>query len=168
MIFETERLLIRRLSLNDLEGFHLLESNPKVLKFATGTVKSLEENKRELIKLIEKYQIIDNNFWIYAVERKVDAKFIGTIALIENNVETEIGYRFIETFWRRGYGLEVCKGLLLYCKNIGITSLIAFVVDVNSASKKIVEKLNFKVVDCFLNLELQLKETKYKILLDST
>ena len=31
MIFETERLLIRNLKLSDLNAFHEMESNPKVV-----------------------------------------------------------------------------------------------------------------------------------------
>ena len=47
MIFETERLLIRKLILDDLAPFHQLESNQNVLKYATGEVKNLSENKIE-------------------------------------------------------------------------------------------------------------------------
>ena len=32
MIFDTERLLIRKLTIEDLEPFHQLENNPNVLK----------------------------------------------------------------------------------------------------------------------------------------
>lgn len=165
MIFETERLLIRKLKFYDLTNFHQLESNPNVLKYATGKVKSLEDNKIELLDLIKKYDALQNNFWIYSIERKDDSKFIGTVALIINALENEIGYRFIESYWAKGYGFEVCEGLLNYAKSIDLKSLTGYVVDVNIASKKILENLNFKIVDCFLNEELQLPETKYKILL---
>ena len=74
MIFETERLLIRKLNIEDLQEFHELESNPNVLKFATGNVKTLEENSKELMNLIFKYNQPNNDFWIYAIERKLDSK----------------------------------------------------------------------------------------------
>ena len=48
MIFETERLLIRKLVLEDLNPFHELDSNPLVLKYATGEVKSFTENETAL------------------------------------------------------------------------------------------------------------------------
>tara|TARA_B110001450_G_scaffold91849_1_gene87092 strand:- start:2040 stop:2168 length:129 start_codon:yes stop_codon:yes gene_type:complete len=40
MIFETERLIVRRLVIDDLRTFHELESAPKVLKYVDGDLKS--------------------------------------------------------------------------------------------------------------------------------
>lgn len=92
MIFETERLLIRKLNLQDLEPFHQLESNPNVLKYAAGEVKNFEENKTELLDLIDRYKKHYNDFWIYAIERKSDKKFMGTLALVKDGIDDEIGY----------------------------------------------------------------------------
>ena len=44
MIFETERLIVRRLIINDLRTFHELESAPKVLKYVEGVLKSYQDN----------------------------------------------------------------------------------------------------------------------------
>ena len=165
MIFETERLLIRKLNLNDLEQFHQLESNPKVLKYATGEVKNLEENKIELLDLISKYDKNFNDFWIYAIERKSDKIFIGTLALVKDEQDDEIGYRFLEKYWGNGYGFEVCKGTIKYCKQHGIKKIIAYCVDENIASAKILEKLNFKIVKHFIIDDIKLPETKYELTL---
>ena len=55
MIFETERLNVRGLILGDLDGFHEMQSNPKVMQYADGEVKSYDEHKTELNQLINKY-----------------------------------------------------------------------------------------------------------------
>ncbi|UAM99247.1 GNAT family N-acetyltransferase [Polaribacter litorisediminis] len=163
MIFETERLLIRKLNLNDLGPFHQLESNPKVLKYATGEVKNLKENNIELLDLIARYDKHLNDFWIYAIERKLDNKFIGTLALVKDNINDEIGYRFLEKYWGNGYGFEVCKATIIYCKQRGIKKLVGYVVDENIASVKILKKLNFKIVTYFLSDDIKLPETKYEL-----
>lgn len=163
MIFETERLLIRKLVLSDLDAFHEMESNPKVLQFATGNIKTLEENSKELKELIKKYKTPKNDFWIYAIERKLDKKFVGTVALVKDNNDDEIGYRFLEKYWNLGYGFEVCKGLITYVQKQGLKTIIAYVVDKNSASVKIIEKLNFKIVKQFISDDLNLPETKYEL-----
>ena len=163
MIFETERLLIRKLKLNDLEAFHQLESNPKVLKYATGEVKNLEENKIELLDLIARYNKHLNDFWIYAIEKKSDSKFIGTLALVKDNIDNEIGYRFLEKYWGNGYGFEVCKATITYCKQKGIKKLVGYVVDENIASAKILKKLNFKIVNHFISDDIKLPESKFEI-----
>jgi ribosomal-protein-alanine N-acetyltransferase len=165
MIFETERLLIRKLVLSDLNSFHEMQSNHKVMQFATGDVKTLEEHSIELTKLINTYTIAKNDFWIHAIERKLDNKFVGTLALIKDGLDDEIGYRFLEKYWGNGFGFEVCKGTIKHCKEIGITKLIGYVVDKNTASAKILEKLNFRIVKKFVSDDIKLPETKYELIL---
>ena len=99
MIFKTERLIVRKLILNDLDAFHEMQSNPKVMQFATGDVKSLNEHFIELKELIYKYEITHNNFWIYAIEDSISKQFVGTLALVKDDVDDEIGYRFLEKYW---------------------------------------------------------------------
>ncbi len=165
MIFETERLLIRKLILDDLQAFHQLESNPEVLKYATGEVKDFEKNKNELNDLITKYNKPNNDFWIYAIERKEDKLFIGTVALVKDGFDDEIGYRFIEKYWGKGYATEICKGLIAYCKELEIPKIIGYVVDENIASAKILERFNFKPVKKFISEDIKLPETKYELIL---
>lgn len=107
----------------------------------------------------------ENDFWIYAIERKVDRFFLGTLALVKDGEDDEIGLRFLEEYWSLGYGTEVCQRLLEYCKQIGIQKIGATVVDLNRASTKILIGMGFKQVRKFINKEMQLQETKYEIYL---
>jgi ribosomal-protein-alanine N-acetyltransferase len=165
MIFETERLLIRKLILTDLTPFYKLESNPLVLQYATGEVKTVIECETELKELIDKYEKPLNDFWIYAIEQKVDSKFVGTVALVKDNVDDEIGYRFIEEYWGKGYATEICKGLITYCKSVGIKKIVGYVVDENIASAKILKRFNFTEVKKFISEDIGLPETKYELVL---
>ena len=145
IIFETQRLIVRKLLLSDLESFHEMQSNINVLQYVRVKAMNFEENTKELTELIEKYAHIENDFWIYAVERKLDHKFVGTCALIkDSNKEDEIGYRFLEKYWKLGYGLEICKGIINYCSFLGIPKLIAYVADENNASIKIMCFIEFR------------------------
>ena len=166
MIFETERLLVRYLQKEDISGFYKLESNPEVLRYATGEVDSFENIKISLKELIKKYENPENDFWIYAIERKRDKQFIGTIALIKDDEnDDEVGIRFIQEYWGKGYGLEVGKGVITYCKEKQFSKLIAYVVDVNVASAKIITKLGFEPVKKLVSDDIGLPETKYELIL---
>ena len=165
MIFETERLLVRKLIIEDLQPFYKLESNPKVLQYATGEVKTLEEAKADLESIIVKYNLPKNDFWIYAIETKADKQFVGTLALVKDEGDDEIGYRFIEDFWGNSYGFEICGGLILYCKINGMKKIIGYVVDKNIASAKIIERYHFKKVSTFISDDIGLPETKYELIL---
>ncbi|MFT7901059.1 GNAT family N-acetyltransferase [Tenacibaculum ascidiaceicola] len=164
MIFETKRLLIRKLQVVDIEPFYELESNPKVLQYATGEPKNLEESKEDLEQLIARYTNKENDFWIYAIERKADNEFIGTVALVKDEEgNDEIGYRFIERYWGNGFATELCEGLIQYCKSVGMKKLIGCVVDENVASAKILERFNFVAIEKFISDDIGLPETKYEL-----
>ncbi|WP_440121071.1 GNAT family N-acetyltransferase [Tenacibaculum sp. Ill] len=166
MIFETKRLLIRKLQVVDIEPFYELESNPKVLQYATGEPKNLEESKEDLKQLIARYTNKENDFWIYAIERKLDNEFVGTVALVKDEEgNDEIGYRFIERYWGNGFATELCEGLIQYCKSVGMKKLIGCVVDENVASAKILERFNFVVIEKFISDDIGLPETKYELIL---
>ncbi|WP_435263577.1 GNAT family N-acetyltransferase [Tenacibaculum sp. nBUS_03] len=165
MIFETERLLVRKLVLTDLNPFYELESNPLVLQYATGEVKTLPECEKELKELIVKYDESNNDFWIYAIESKIDNEFIGTLALVKDGEDDEIGYRFLEKYWGKGYASEICASLITYCRKLGMKKIVGFVVDDNIASAKIIERHNFKIVKKFISDDIGLPETKYELYL---
>lgn len=165
IIFETERLIVRRLVKSDLQGFHEMQSNPKVMQYADGEVKTLEAHKVELIDLIGKYNVTGNDFWIYAIDRKLDTTFIGTVALVKDGKDDEIGYRFLEKYWGNGYATEICGGLITYCKSIGMKKLIGYVADENIASIKVLDRFNFKVIRKFTDVEMGFPETKYELIL---
>jgi len=166
MIFETKRLLIRKLQVVDIEPFYELESNPKVLQYATGEPKNLEESKEDLKQLIVRYTNKKNDFWIYAIERKSDNEFVGTVALVKDEEgNDEIGYRFIERYWGNGFATELCEGLIQYCKSVGMKKLIGCVVDENIASAKILERFNFVAIEKFISDDIGLPETKYELIL---
>ena len=59
----------------------------------------------------------------------------------KDNLDDEIGYRFLEEFWKLGYGAEVCVGLITYCKKLKMDKIIGYVVDENIASSKILDAI---------------------------
>lgn len=166
-IFETERLEVRHLAERDLEGYYKLQSNPLVLQYATGEVDTYENIQKNLKEMIAKYTVPNNDFWIFAIERKSDQQFLGTAAIVkEESGDDEIGYRFIQEYWGKGYGFEVCEGLITYARKIQLPKLVGYVVDENIASAKILEKLGFKEVKKFVSKDIGLPETKYELVLD--
>lgn len=62
MIFETERLEVRYLKLEDIEGYYKLQSDPLVLKYATGEVDTYEGVQQNLKEVIAKYTLPNNDF----------------------------------------------------------------------------------------------------------
>ena len=72
------------------------------MQYVRGKAMTYEENRKELPTLIKKYEDPENDFWIYAVERKEDSNFVGTVALVKDDQDDdEIGYRFLEKYWEK-------------------------------------------------------------------
>jgi len=163
IIFETDRLIVRRLKVSDFDLFHKMQSNPNVMKFVRPKANTFEENKAEIKRLINLYEKQGNNFWIYAIELKETNTFIGTVALVKDGDYDEIGYRLLEDEWGKGFGFEVTRGLIEYCKGNNFEKLIAYAAIENKASTKILEKLNFQFVKKLIAEDLNIEERKFEL-----
>ncbi len=162
LIFETKRLLVRKLEMDDIVPFHEMQGNINVMRYVRDKEMTYEEDKQDLVDLIEKYDIENNDFWIYALERKQDSQFVGSIAFIKDDEnQDEIGYRFLEKYWGNGYGNEILKGMIFYAKNVGFKKLIACVSPDNIASEKMIQKAKFQFVKNYISKDLQIPENKY-------
>jgi RimJ/RimL family protein N-acetyltransferase len=181
-IFNTENFTIRGLKLTDFEPFHEMQGNSSVMRFVRGKPLTYQENKEELDKLVSSYNISDNDFWIFAVERKKDRSFIGTVAFVKSedhgevrdkdnlilNIkedECEIGYRLLEKYWGNGYAREIVDGLVEYAREIGFKRLIACAANENIASLKILKQLGFQFVNNFISEDLKIPEQKFELYL---
>lgn len=164
-IFETQNFTIRELHLDDIIPYHDMQGNSSVMQYTTGKANTLEEDQTDLPKLISHYSETNNQFWVWAVERKADKAFVGTCALVGNNKGTyEIGFRFLEQYWNLGYGKEICNGLIDYafCQE-EVTSLIAYVDVRNIGSVKILEQSNLGFIKEVHNTELKSTDRYYSM-----
>ena len=164
-IFETLNFTIRELHFEDITPYHQMQGNSRVMQYTTGKANTLEEDQVGLHKVISHYSETSNQFWVWAVERKIDKAFVGTCALIGNNKGVyEIGFRFLEQYWNLRYGKEICNGLTDYafCQE-EVTSLIAYVDIRNIGSVKILEQSNLGFIKEVHNTELGSTDRYYSM-----
>ena len=141
MIFQTQRLRVRPLLDSDFDAFHEMQSNPAVMQFTTGHALSLEENQKQFAHCIAKYREPGNEFWVWAVETKADGKFAGTCAIVPNENRPEIGYRLLENEFGKGFGQEICNGLIDYAiHSLNVQEIVAIADCRNVASVKILDR----------------------------
>lgn len=146
-IFQTERMFVRPLRKTDIDNFKLLLDHPKVKRYTDGTEIRLEEGEKDFEKLLTLSRAKNKDFWVWAVVRKDDRKFLGTCAVIKTGEEEhEIGYRLFDEFWGRGYGHEIAEALVDFCHTeMNLENIKAYVDSTNRASVRILGKtrLNF-------------------------
>ena len=146
-VLETRRLRLRHFRESDLDAFHEMQSDEEVMRYTTGTGFDRSENHRQLVDCIERYSKPNNDFWVWAIERKSDQQFVGTCAIVPNLGRPEIGYRFLRKHFGEGFGQEICNGLIEHAMRQSTLSEIVAYVDVrNVASVKILDRSRLEFV----------------------
>ncbi len=145
IVFETDRLYVRKLNQKDQDTFYALKSNPNVTNPLPRKVLDKIESNKELEMLIELEKSTSKTIW--AICEKYNNELIGCCGFMKNNENNdEIGYQLRECFWGKGYGTEIAKGLIEFGFNVLNSSLIT--ADVN-----IINKGSIKILNKFMKFE---------------
>ena len=148
MIFQTSRLIVRDLILEDLPSYHEMQGNPKVMQYTGSPHQTFEESKKGLTEVIDFYQRPDNTFWVWAIDNKENDTFVGTCAIIiAESGKGEIGCRFLEKYWGNGFATEIHQPLIDYgFSKMKISTIFATVDRLNIASVKTLEKSELEFI----------------------
>jgi len=163
-IFQTRRLLVRRLRRSDLSSFHALQSDPLVMKYSAGLPMTEDQNREDLILLIRSYEQPENKLRVWALERKKDDEFLGTCALVrETELRYEIGVRIIRSYWGLGYGKEITRDLICHAfYALGAEECVASIWKENAGAVQMAQHfMNFKKE--FYDEKEQMMDQSYQI-----
>ena len=147
LFIETDRLLIRPFTMDDIEPAYNMNLDADVNKYTgDGGVVSKKEIERRIIEdVLGDYG--KHGYGRLAVELKSENKFIGFTGLkyLDDMDEVDLGYRFMKKYWRKGIATESAQA----CVNFGFETLrlnriIAMVLPNNVNSIRVLEKLNFE------------------------
>lgn len=153
---QTERLILRELLPNDDLGMFELDSNPEVHRFlGNQPVKTIAESRAHIESIRQQY--IDNGTGRWAVILKETNEFIGWsgIKFIKEPINGhqdffEIGYRFIQKYWGKGYATEAGLAFVDYAFNdMKVENLYAYADAGNEGSRKVLEKIGMHYVNSF-------------------
>lgn len=151
---ESERLLLRQITDDDVNEVFEMRSNPDVMKFVPRPLVTTKEEALAHIKLIQN-KIEENEGINWAITLKGNPKLLGIIGHYKiswENLRSEIGYMLLPEYQGMGIISEAVKLLIDYGFNtMKMHSLEAVIDPRNQASAKVLEKNNFV-------LEAQFKE----------
>ena len=138
-MLETERLVMRKFTPEDLSELIGLRSDPEVYKYLGGTrmqnPSALEKRLQFYIDCHEKY-----GFGNCAMYWKETGEMIGWSGLqpLEDTGEIEVGYGMVKAFWRRGIGYECAKKWLEFgFENANLKRIVAVAYPENVGSWRI-------------------------------
>ena len=147
---ETERLVLRKLNVKDVEEiFNNWGNDDVVSKYMTWSTHQSIEDTQQWLKEIEKtYK--ENLGYEWGIVLKGTNELIGSIGAYskeEFNNRYEIGYAMSKKYWRKGYTTESLKAIMEYLiKQEGIKGFIGRHAKLNGASGSVMQKAGFRYI----------------------
>lgn len=142
-LFDSPRLYFREFEEKDAEDLYKLNSDPEVVRY-TGDAPF--ESIESALKFIQNYDHYKKHgFGRWAVIAKENDDFIGWCGLKFNEEdEIDIGFRFFQKEWGKGYATESAKATIKYgVSNLKMNHFVGRAAKENSASVKVLEKIGF-------------------------
>ena len=150
---ETERLILRRFTVEDAEDmYNNWASDPVVTEFLTWPPHASVEVTRSLLTdWVAKYE--DGGYFNWAIELKENGQVIGNISVVhlkESVDGADMGYCMSHSYWGRGIMPEALKAVMDYLFDKAGLNRIAACHDAdNPKSGRVMDKAGMKVEGVF-------------------
>ena len=147
IVLETERLVLRRLTLNDAPFIVELLNEPSFLRFIGDRgVRNQQDARQYLLKgPIASYQQF--GFGLYLAFLKETGDAIGIAGLLKRDTlrDVDLGFALLPAFWGFGYASEAARALLDHGRgSFGLKRIAAITSPDNVGSIKVLEKAGFR------------------------
>jgi len=145
--FETDRLILRPMTVKDAEFIFELVNDPSFIRnIGDRQVRTIEDAQVYITNgPVASYA--KNGFGLYLVALQETGESMGMCGLIRRNMlkDVDIGYAFLPRYWYKGYAFEAALAMKKYAQEtLGLTRLVAVVDPENLPSIHLLEKLGMK------------------------
>lgn len=143
-MIETERVVLRKFTLSDVDDAWAMNRNAEVRKYLIGEG---EPSRDQVRRLIEQNTLRDYEKYGYgrlAIIHKADNRFIGFTGLkyLPDMDEVDVGYRLHRDYWGLGLATEATRPTVDFgFIELNLERIIAMAHPDNSASIRVMEKL---------------------------
>jgi len=166
VVLETERLIMRHLTVDDLDALAALYADPEVRRYFPEGTLTYDETREELEWIIEVYYG-RYGYGLWATVDKDTQAMIGRCGLLpwrivagrdggpgldapdeypdeDANVEVEVAYLLGRDHWGRGLGTEAARGVTDHAfDRLHLRRLICLFEPANVRSRKVAEHVGF-------------------------
>jgi RimJ/RimL family protein N-acetyltransferase len=150
-VLETERLVLRCFTEEDLPEHAAMLADPVVMKHFGGHGFGREDSFRRLLGGIGLWQVQGTG--LLAAERKSDGKLVGHVGLFDYHRELtpsiegrpELGYIFAAEVHGQGFAREACDAILEWAdRTLDADETVAIISIGNDPSIKLAERLGYE------------------------
>jgi RimJ/RimL family protein N-acetyltransferase len=155
VFLETERLTLRRFTVDDVDLLVELDSDPEVMFWITGgRTTSREEIETDYLPAFLSYYERFEGYGFWAAIERSTGEFLGWFhfrpASGHPDDEPELGYRLRRSTWGKGYATEGSIALIdRGFRDFGVRRVLAETLAVNTASRRVMEKAGMQLVRTF-------------------
>ena len=147
MILETERLRLRKLTLDDADFILRLLNEPSFIQnIGDRGVRTIDDARSYILQgPVATYEKFGVGIWL--VEMKDSGAPVGMCGLLKRDVleDVDIGYAFLQEFWSRGYAIESASAVMSYAKEkLGLKRVVAVTNAENQSSIRLLGKIGFE------------------------
>jgi RimJ/RimL family protein N-acetyltransferase len=152
-MLETDRLILRKYTLEDLPNLHAIQSDPITMAHWPSLF-TIENSQSWMERAIASYA--KNGFGRYAVIPRDTNEQIGDFGIMRvmvNGVEeNDLGYILHHPYWHKGYAMEGAQALLQFgFQTIGMDRIVANMAHDNVPSRRVAERIGMKKEAEFFN-----------------
>lgn len=147
LVLETNRLALRRISVDDAEFMLELLNDPSFVRYIGDRGVRTTDDGRKYIQTgpMESYERF--GFGLYLVELKDTREAIGICGLLkrESLQDVDVGFALLPRFWSKGYAVEAVSAVLAYGRDtLGLKRIVAITSPDNVASINLLSKFGFR------------------------
>lgn len=146
-VYETERLVIRAISLEDRDLIFELYTSPKFIQYIGHRGINTIEDAENYIKNRFLPQLERLGYGNYVLVTKEGNEKVGAVGIFEREGldVVDIGYSLLERFEGKGYAYEGAQKVKsIGMDDFGLSKLSAIISKDNLSSQKLIEKLGLK------------------------
>jgi RimJ/RimL family protein N-acetyltransferase len=143
-VLETERLRLRRLTVEDAEFILRLLNEPSFLRFIGDRgVRTLDDAREYVLNgPVASYEQF--GFGLYLTTLKDSGTPIGMCGLLKRDAldDVDIGFAFLPEFWSKGFAIEAATAVMEHARrDFGLQRIVAVTNPDNVGSIRLLEKL---------------------------
>ena len=143
-VLETERLRLRRLTVDDAEFILRLLNEPSFLRFIGDRgVRTLDDARAYVLNgPVASYEQF--GFGLYLTTLKESGTPIGMCGLLKRDAldDVDIGFAFVPEFWSKGFAIEAATAVMEHARrDFGLQRIVAVTNPDNVGSIRLLEKL---------------------------
>lgn len=143
---ETQRLLLRWFTFDDVEAFHELGSNPLIVRYVGNQPFASRDVAKATLAAAPLNDYATYGYGRFACVWKETGDVIGACGpkFLPDVQDVDLGFRFLPSFWGIGLATESALAVIAYArKQLDLKRLVAWVHPDNVASTQVLRKLGF-------------------------